>query len=168
MLEIYGNSCFYHVLLLCHLGRKYLFTYLLQIILQMQSYETLFCLQNNISKQHLPKVPKWLIRRVSNNSAHVFCKKLLAEENSCCCVSITRLVKSHLLLTYRGAFLWRNLGEICHFLTETFFLACNWRFWQKYTMGTSQSNVEKARPLDRSNKRKARTTDFMSPKKKWW
>ena len=25
------------------------------------------------------------------------------------------------------------LGEICHFLTETFFLACNWGFWQKYT-----------------------------------
>ena len=56
----------------------------------MQSYETLFCLQNNISKQHLPKVPKLLIRQVSNNSAHVFCKKklqLLAEEkdkkNSC-------------------------------------------------------------------------------------
>ena len=80
-----------------------------------------FCFQNNISKQHLPKVPKLLIRQVSNNSALVFCKKLLAEENSCCCVSITRLVKSHLLLTYRGAFLWRNLGEICHFLTETFF-----------------------------------------------
>ena len=121
MLEIYGNSCFYHVLLLCHLGRKYLFTYLLQIILQMQSYSFFFCFQNNISKQHLPKVPKLLIRQVSNNSALVFCKKLLAEENSCCCVSITRLVKSHLLLTYRGAFLWRNLGEICHFLTETFF-----------------------------------------------
>ena len=42
MLEIYGNSCFYHVLLLCHLGRKYLFTYLLQIILQMQSYSFFF------------------------------------------------------------------------------------------------------------------------------
>ena len=26
MLEIYGNSCFYLVLLLCHLGGKYLFT----------------------------------------------------------------------------------------------------------------------------------------------